>query len=92
MKVVIDNQKDTKEQAISIINKIYDTSSKTNNPGDEKKVICHKCGVDLFEKYDPETVNKIKNYCKIQYKIKNTDKFNVFCKDCQKIVTRGDSE
>lgn len=81
MKVIIDTKTETKQDAISIINLIYDKKIDNDN-----KLICHKCGINIFEKYEEETANKINNYCKIKYKINDTDKYHVFCKDCQKTV------
>jgi len=60
-----------------------------NSSTNPKKIICMRCGEDLHTKYDDETVTKIVNFCKIKYKVKGTDKSNVFCKDCQPHVNTG---
>jgi len=84
-----------KTDNIQHLQKTLDFWESLNNPRQQQilnnnnKIICYKCGIDLHTKYDDETVTKIVNYCKIRYKIKNTDKYNIFCKDCQKTINGG---
>ena len=61
-----------------------------SNNNSDKNIICYKCGVNLYDKYDDDTVKKINNFCKIKYKTDNSGKYNIFCKDCQKILGGGE--
>lgn len=99
MKIIIDTETDSFETATNVINMIFNKNSKDSNPSqtkildnntnnDSKQFICDKCGADLHQKYDQDTANKIRNYCKIQYRTKG-DKYKLYCKDCQKTLPSG---
>lgn len=71
-------------------NKSITSQQQITQNNNENKFICFSCGKNLYDIYDNDTVKKIINFCRIKYKIKGTDNFNVFCKDCQKNITGGD--
>lgn len=59
-----------------------------NNTGDVDKVICSKCGENIYDLYDKGEATKVINFCKIKYKKSG----NVYCRKCQETIGGGEEQ